>query len=205
MPFPNNCVFLRPRSAAFSLLELLVVLAFAGVVLGVSLPAVNSIGRGRDLSKSAQDLAALLDLARAHARSHNVRVEVGFASDASGLHAAVISAREGANFTPVSRVRHFPGVRLASVEGGGRPAADLVLGESRPGSLPSFVQSGLTFDHVLEFNSRGEARAVDNELVRCIEIGLLPNVAGTTPGALTKNFRTVQVAGLSGGVAVFAP
>lgn len=186
-------------------MELLVVLAFFGLLLGISVPAVNSIGRGQDTAKSANDIAGLLDLARSHAKSANVRVEVGFSSDASGLQVAVISAREGVTFTSVSRVHRFPRVRLADVADGGRPAADLVLAENRAGFLPSFEFSGKTFDRVIEFNSRGEARALTNGLARCIEIGLLPNVDGMTPAAMQSNSGAVQVAGLSGGVAVYRP
>jgi len=189
----------------FSLLELLVVIACLGLLLGISMPAVNSISRGKDATKTANDIAGLLDLARSYAKSSNVRVEVGFSSDASGLQVAVISAREGTSFTPISRIHRFPQIRLASVADGGRPVADLVLAETRAGFLPSFEMSGRTFDRVIEFNSRGEARALTNGLARRIEIGLLPNINGATPAALQNNSGTVQVAGLSGGVAVYRP
>lgn len=193
----------RFTRSAFSLLELLVVMACIGVVLGISVPAFSSISRSNDNAKSARNVAELLDLARTHAKAANTSVQVGFASDATGLKVAVISGREGTNFTTVSRVHRFPLVRMATIEANGRPEADLDLTPTRGGLLPSFNTAGQTFERVIEFNTRGEARALTSGLSRCIEIGLLPNVNGGTPEPLKKNFGVVQVAGLSGGVAVF--
>jgi len=189
--------------SGFSLLELLTVICVVSLLAGLSIPAISSIGRSQNVSKAGNEIAELLEMARTHARASNARVEVGFGSDAGGLRVVVIAAREGATFTPVSRILRFSQVRLDSVIPGGRPTPDMDLAGSHAERLSGFEASGQQFDRVIEFNSRGEARALTNGLARRIEIGLLPNVNGSTPDSLKPSYTAIQVAGLSGGVAVF--
>lgn len=186
--------------AGFSLLELLAVICVVSLLAGLSIPAISSLGQSQSISKAANDVVGLLEMARTHAKASNTRVEVGFGSDASGLR---VVAREGGTFTAVSRVHRFSKARLDSVTPGGRPSADLELANTTPGMLSGFETSGLQFDRVIEFNSRGEARALTTGLSRRIEIGILPNVNGSTPDVLKPSFTAIQVLGLSGGIEVF--
>jgi type II secretory pathway pseudopilin PulG len=208
MRFPNSHPERNVSTGAchlsgFSLLEILTVVCVMSLLAGLSIPAISSIGRSQHILKAATDITELLEMARTHARASNARVEVGFGSDAAGLRVVVIAAREGSTFTPVSRVLRFPQVRLDSAMAGGRPSPDIELAGTPEGLLPGFESSGQQFDRIIEFNSRGEARALSTGLSRRIEIGLLPNINGFTPENLKQSFAAIQVLGLSGGIEVF--
>ena len=65
-------------SAAFSLLELLVVIAVVVVMMTLAVPAFNSIKGGGDITKAAYDVAGALEAAGTYARANNTYVWVGF-------------------------------------------------------------------------------------------------------------------------------
>lgn len=61
---------------AFSLVELLIVVAIMLVLAVLAIPAISSIGRASSLSTAAQSVAGTLDLARQTAISQNRTIEV---------------------------------------------------------------------------------------------------------------------------------
>ena len=68
----------RHRGAdAFTLLELLVVIAIMAIMAAVLLPALTGIKGAGDVTKSAYDIAGILDQARAYAMANNTYVWVG--------------------------------------------------------------------------------------------------------------------------------
>lgn len=67
----------RPRSA-FSLVELLIVVAIIGIIAGFGVPAVTGVLRGSSLTTATSQLTDTLSLARQHAISKNRIVEVRF-------------------------------------------------------------------------------------------------------------------------------
>lgn len=72
--------FPRPARRAFSLVELLVVIAILGLLLVFSMPALQSLNGGLDLTRAADLVNAQLSLARQTAISRNRTVEVRFYS-----------------------------------------------------------------------------------------------------------------------------
>lgn len=171
------------------------------------MPALSSIKRGVDVGQSAHEIAEILEMARTHAIANNRRVEVGFQADAEGLSATVIASRTGeTNFVSLMKVRHFPGVRFDQdpADSPVRPEADVQF-SNFTGGLSKFTFRGKDFDHVIQFNNRGEACVATNTLHRIIEINLLPNIAGATPASVKANAAVVQISSLSGGVAVYRP
>jgi type IV fimbrial biogenesis protein FimT len=136
----------RPkRGDGFSLIELLVVLALLGVIIGMGLPAMlNSLNRGK-LTGFAQQTASAMQAARLEAikRSTTSRVEVHFADNSviayvpcgdgyagCGSHAAYDPANDVLVFqatAPAGVVLQGPGtvangnavVGFASITGGG--------------------------------------------------------------------------------------
>ena len=66
-------------SAAFTLLELLFVMAIILMMTALAIPAFNSIKGGSDITKAAYDVAGVLDNARAYAMANNTFVYVGIA------------------------------------------------------------------------------------------------------------------------------
>ncbi len=64
------------RRAAFSLVELLIVVAIIGVIAGFGVPALQGVLRGSAISQAASQLTDTLNLARQHAITKNRIVEV---------------------------------------------------------------------------------------------------------------------------------
>lgn len=63
-------------SLAFTLVEMITVMAIITVLIALAVPATNSILRGNDLTTGAQNLSNLLSLARQQALTQNRPVEV---------------------------------------------------------------------------------------------------------------------------------
>lgn len=63
---------------AFTLTELMIVVAIFAVILAVSMPAITSISKGTALTTTSQAIMDQFDLARQTALSRNVSVEVRF-------------------------------------------------------------------------------------------------------------------------------
>jgi uncharacterized protein (TIGR02596 family) len=66
------------RRSAFSLVELLIVVAIIGIIAGFGVPAVQGVLRGSALTQASSQLTDNLALARQHAISRNRTVEVRF-------------------------------------------------------------------------------------------------------------------------------
>lgn len=69
--------------AAFSLMELLVVVAILGILAAVIAPAISG-GGSATFTKAASDIAGILGMARTHAMAHNTYVWVGFYEEDEG-------------------------------------------------------------------------------------------------------------------------
>jgi prepilin-type N-terminal cleavage/methylation domain-containing protein len=132
--FKENC---RLFSAAFTLIELLTVIAIMVILLVAVGPAVSSMS-GRSFAKSVGDTAMILEQARTYAMANNTYVYVGlFESDASQadtarpqsagvgrLHLGVVASRDGTtgylsgwattNLVSISRIKHLEGLDLVS-------------------------------------------------------------------------------------------
>jgi len=68
----------QPRQTAFSLVELLVVVAVIAVIVAFAIPAANSMLRGSQLTQGSQSLGDQVAFARQAAISRNRPVEVRF-------------------------------------------------------------------------------------------------------------------------------
>lgn len=64
-------------SGAFSLIELLVVVAIIGMLAAFAIPAFNSIGQARGVSEAAYQIAAAVEMARSEAISRQTFVWLG--------------------------------------------------------------------------------------------------------------------------------
>ena len=81
----ESIVFQSPRSstfnlrliAAFSLVELLVVMGIIGILASLMMPAFNALSGAGTLTKSASDIADILKQARTYAMGKNTYVYVG--------------------------------------------------------------------------------------------------------------------------------
>jgi len=66
------------RHGAFSLVEILVVIAIILVLMALLVPALKGIKGGSDVTKAAYDVAGVLENARAYAMANNTYTWVGF-------------------------------------------------------------------------------------------------------------------------------
>lgn len=73
------------KTAAFTLIEILVVMAILVLLLAIATPALNSINNSRGLENSASAMKGLLDYARAYAIANNTYVYVGLAEVDSNI------------------------------------------------------------------------------------------------------------------------
>ena len=64
------------RRAGFTLLELMVVLAIAGVLIGLASPEMSSMIRRQRLETAAADLYGAIDLTRSQAIARGARVQL---------------------------------------------------------------------------------------------------------------------------------
>lgn len=173
---------------AFSLVEMLVVMAIIALLFGLGIPALSSMRTASGFSKDVQQLADTLAFARSHALAKGRTVDVGLQNVESGI-VLVVGERDAIGFHPIARTRVLSGVRVE---------------EFTPTSgLPSIVdaQNG-SFSQVIRFNNRGEARVRTDGIDRQVDIQILPNVAGETPQALRSNRVDILIHGLSGGVSL---
>lgn len=138
------CAFPRPslsrfrtaavRLRAFSLIELLSVMAVVGMLTAAVIPAVNSIRSGGGVTRAATDISSVLEQARSYAMAHNTYVFVGLA-EANGAAAesaapqpgrgrvmvAAVGSKDGtrafgagnSNLVALSKLRRFDNVHLA--------------------------------------------------------------------------------------------
>jgi prepilin-type N-terminal cleavage/methylation domain-containing protein len=217
---------------AFSLVELLVVMAVIGILIGLAGIAMNHLGRAGALSKTASDIAGILEAARAHSMAHNTYVWVGLKNVTQGnvdwIVVGVVGSRSGeanpgeGGLVQLGRLHRFENFQLVTglpnTEGAfQRPAAS--AGGVIPGAGAIFTfQAGsganaVVFDtDVIQFNSRGEALVGQPNPgdpgrrvppQRITEIGIQSSIGGLIVNP--DNFAVIQIGGLTGSVTLFRP
>lgn len=110
------------RFRAFSLIELLVVVAIVGVLAALSIPAFNNVSQGSSLSRAGQDLADATILARQEAMTRNRKTYVRLVRLPDAMGGSVryrgvqtwIVKDDAGTVSPLGRVVNFPqGIVLA--------------------------------------------------------------------------------------------
>lgn len=101
-------------SSAFSLVELLVVMAVIAILMAMTLPALTSMGKGRGLTTAGNMTVDVINHARQVARARNSLTMVAMINTGTDagrvLTSLVYSATNGTNgtWTPIDRWRTFP-------------------------------------------------------------------------------------------------
>lgn len=104
----------KRRPAAFSLIELLVVIAIIIVLTAITLPSMRSISSGTNLTGAAEDMAAVVNLARQRASTFNRQVAMRFFRDNSSkpfTSYQLWEQKDSANlasWVSIERVRRLP-------------------------------------------------------------------------------------------------
>jgi prepilin-type N-terminal cleavage/methylation domain-containing protein len=100
--------------SAFSLIELLVVVAIIGILAAVTIPAFNSIGQARGVTEAGFQLASAMDLARSEAVARQTYVWMAVRQTniegSTALRLGMVYSRDGTtntsstNLQPIGRV-----------------------------------------------------------------------------------------------------
>ena len=160
------------ETSAFSLIELLVVMAILGLLVTFSVVGFQSIGTSRGVSQAAADVAGLLEYARNEAVTRRSYVWVGLKeTNISGSLEVQMAAaysidgttNTGTNLTPLSRIMKVGNTGLMSYSGLRAETRDL-LGSSIGVQDFSTNTRGVTFKvganefkNTITFTPRGEA------------------------------------------------
>lgn len=156
---------------AFSLVELIVVIAIIVLIAGLAVPALNGIKGGNDLTTNAYRLQETLDQARTYAMARNSYVLVGITEQPPALGApailiSVVATKDGtrnftaANLTQVSRLIRLEDLKIApaSNPSPARPADDFdTAAASTTFKYPLSGTQKYTFDRAIEFSPEGMA------------------------------------------------
>jgi len=211
----------RQPIQAFSILELLLVMGILALLASVATMAFNSVRGAGALSKTGQDIAGILEQARAYAMAHNTYVWVGLKNgNADTLTIGVAASTNGesqpanpdaaaGDISQLDRTRNFANTRMVSAPAGTRPAVpeEGQMARSQEAILTFKIGSGshqVEFNQqVIQFNSRGEAKMKADTLLKTMEIGLQTASSGTIRNP--ENYVAIQLGGLSGAVVLHRP
>lgn len=102
---------------AFSLIELLAVMAVLGLLVSLTTPALSSLVRGDQLNQSLSEVAGVLDQARQYAIAQNTYVWVAMRSnanttDGNELNVAVLASKTGTDPSPWTSYGTVPNAQI---------------------------------------------------------------------------------------------
>lgn len=108
----------RLPGRAFSLVELLTVIAVMSLLVSVAVPALSSLAKGNQMNQSLMEIAGSLDQARQYAISHNTYVWVAFRPNPSGamgdeLSVVLLASKTGTDPSPWADYGTVPNAQIA--------------------------------------------------------------------------------------------
>lgn len=216
------------RLSAFSLIELLAVMAIIVTLSAVSVPAIQSVKGGSTVNKAVADLSSTLELARVHAMANRTYVRVLLAEVPAGgnqmlpqLIALPIYAANGTAGGDMSVLNDWPALSkplvlddlkvFDTIEGSAPvvTSSDVTpMGTNVQGTIMSPVsrqvggRGALTFTGVIQFSPTGEARVSFDEPARYIKIGVDQPQTGNATSGRKKNPFILRLSGMNGSIRI---
>ncbi len=171
-----------PLQKAFSLVEILVVMAIIGIIVSFGLPALSSIGASKGVTQAAYDVSALLEFARAEAVARQTYVWVGIQPEQRGpttvLRMGAVYSKDGtpsvaANYQPLTRPLLVQGVTItdfsalkpstqAALSPTGTTVSTEAVGHTDAAFKIGSVDFGSSQGTTITFTPRGEAMLKGN-------------------------------------------
>lgn len=187
---------------AFSLIEILVVVAVLAILMALGLPAISSILRGQDVSAAARDLEGIITLAQHEALSKNTYVWLSISpsppsSFTSALKVTLESSKDrtsdasASNRSPLIRPKDLSGVEWIDA------ASENQGGLSRPPA--EILEAPMDGADSLRFSPSGEVSIGGGPLSAYYEIAFKEANRGT------ENLAVLQISGLNGTVRSYRP
>ena len=218
-PPPPPWSLRRWQAPAFTLLELLVVIAIIGMLAALTVPAVPSILGARGVAKAVEDTSGILELARTEAMARRTYVYVAFLNTNSfgnsEIRIGAVASLDGStdastnNLRPIAKALKVERTMLtnaipAQVSG---LISNPAFGMSNATGLPAFTVGNVVFDgapYGVIFSPNGEALATASSMsfLSKVDLGLVAT-KGTTPQ--TNDGAAVRYLGGSGNIQVFRP
>lgn len=205
------------RREAFSLVELLSVIAIVCILAALVSVAFSALNGAGQVNRAVSNLVGTLELARAHAMANNTYVRVALGSLDSNndknptLGVFVFYSTDGSKTESLSQqgswrlvgkpllLENFA-VDDALCPGGGTVQTQFPSDSDISPVAYKYGQLNLTLDAFIQFAPSGQASVMANEPARSIEIGVdqLP-AAGTNPFVIRLSGVTGSVAALRKG------
>ena len=211
--------------SAFTLIELLLVMAIIMLLMGVGIPAIASLAKGNQMNQALSEVAGLLEMARQQATAQNTYVWVAFNSPQgtdNQVRVAVLASKSGSDLATwgtddstsansaqtqlVVKPRTFNQVLLSGANGFNSKISSIPNSSASDLGAAAFtikVPGGTNeiFNKAIQFTPSGEARNSAN-MAGIVELGLQP-----THGRVAdpNNVAVVRVNGLTGQTHIYRP
>ena len=193
---------LPPPIKAFTILELLTVIAIMALVVTLSIPAVTGMMGGLNQSQAADTVVGQLKYANQIALTRNKPVEVRFYKftdpNIPGSGNSFRAMQSWIATSPVTKVQRLPGTMIISSDSS---LSDMLGNPQTPPSgqtIPS-LPSGYTY---CSFQFRPDGSTT---LPSGANNHFLTVVSETAKGSPPPNFATIQIEPVTGGIRVYRP
>ena len=193
------------RKTAFSLVEILVVVAIIGIMASIAVPAFSSISAASGITRGGQLLGDQIILARQEATTRNRDIEVRLIDMTNGAGSGYTALQlwlkdESGNLSPLGKVQKLPeGVVISS----STVFSPLLTADStvNPGTMPSSGPAALRPYKGFRIRASGSPSAsitTNNNFLTVI----LARDASQTPPA---NYYSVSVNPITSKVKIYRP
>ena len=222
-----GCVAASLQKAAFSLVELLVVMGVMTLLMGMAVPAMSSMAKGSQMNQALSDVTGMLEMARQYATAQNTYVWVAFNDEAASqgpdeqVRVAVLASKSGADLSTwgvddttsaaaatqlLVKPRTFNQVKLSDGSVFKSKISDLPLADTSKLGTANFTikiqgAQNEAFTKAVQFTPSGEART-GASMTGLIDVGLQPTHGRV---ANDNNVAVVRVNGLTGQTRIFRP